>query len=281
MTTADAAPSGPVVRPPAATSRSGPTFTRVVASEWTKLRSLRSTRWSLLAAVAAMILLALLIVLAQMGRWDRMSIFERLRYDSINNAVGGYHLAQLAIGVLGVMVITGEYSTGMIRSSLMAVPHRLPMLWAKALVFAIVTFVLMLGSAFVAFFIVQAIATRHDVQHSLGDPHALRAVIGAALFLTVLGLLCVGLGALIRNTAGAIAAFVFLLFVLPGITAILPASMTNAIWPYLPLNAGTTVATSTFDDGRHLATWTGFALFCGYAAIALALGAISLMRRDA
>jgi ABC-2 type transport system permease protein len=257
------------------------TFPHVVRSEWTKLISLRSTRYSLLAAVVTMILLAMAIALAQMGRWNSMNIIEQLRYDSIDNAVGGYHLAQLAIGVLGVMVITGEYSTGMIRSSLMAVPHRLPMLWAKALVFATVTFVLMLISSFVAFFVVQAIATRHHVQHAIGDHHALRAVIGVALFLTVLGLLSVGLGALIRNTAGAIAAFVFLLFVLPGITAILPASMSDAVWPYLPLNAGTTIATSTFDDGRHLTTWVGFALFCGYAALALGAGAVSLLRRDA
>jgi ABC-2 type transport system permease protein len=259
----------------------GVTFPRVVRSEWTKLISLRSTRWSILAAVASMILLATLIVFARMGRWDQMSFFERLRYDSINNAVAGYHLAQLAIGVLGVMVITGEYSTGMIRSSLMAVPHRLPVLWAKAVVFAAVTFVLMLISSFIAFFIVQAVARRHHVQHTIGDPHALRTVIGAALFLTVLGLLSIGLGAVIRNTAGAIAAFVFLLFVLPGINAILPASMSNAISPYLPINAGTTVATSTFDDSHHLGVWPGFALFCGYAAIALIAGAVSLMRRDA
>jgi ABC-2 type transport system permease protein len=257
------------------------TFGRVLRSEWTKLISLRSTRYSLLAAVAMMILLALAVALAQMGRWNSMNVIEQLRYDSIDNAVGGYHLAQLAIGVLGVMVITGEYSTGMIRSSLMAVPHRLPMLWAKAVVFAAVTFVLMAVSAFIAFFVVQAIATQHHVQHSLGDPHALRAVIGVALFLTVLGLLSIGLGALIRNTAGAIAAFVFILFVLPGITAILPASMSDAIWPYLPLNAGTTIATGTFDEGHHLGTWVGFALFCGYAALALGAGAVSLMRRDA
>jgi ABC-2 type transport system permease protein len=270
-----------VPTPAALPARPGLTFPRVVRSEWTKLRSLRSTRYSLLAAVVLMILLAFAIALAQMGRWDRMSIIEQLRYDSIDNGVGGYHLAQLAIAVLGVMVITGEYTTGMIRSSLMAVPRRLPMLWAKTLVFATVTFVLMAFASFVAFFVVQAVATRHHVQHSLGDPHALRAVIGSALFLTVLGVLTVGLGALIRNTAGAIAAFVFLLFVLPGIAAILPQSMTDAIWPYLPLNAGTTVATSTFDDSRHLATWTGFALFCGYAALALGAGAISLRRRDA
>ncbi len=267
--------------PTRAAAGGGVTFPRVLRSEWTKLVSLRSTRYSLLAAVATMILLALAIALAQMGRWNSMSLIDQLRYDSIDNAVGGYHLAQLAVGVLGVMVITGEYSTGMIRSSLMAVPHRLPVLWAKAAVFAAVTFVLMLTAAFVAFFVVQAVATRHHVQHAIGDPHALRAVIGVALFLTVLGLLTVGLGALIRNTAGAIAAFVFLLFVLPGIAAILPRSMTDAIWPYLPLNAGTTVATSTFDDGRHLGTWVGFGVFCGYAAIALGAGAISLMRRDA
>jgi ABC-2 type transport system permease protein len=270
-----------VLAPRGGASRRGVTFPRILRSEWTKLRSLRSTRYSLLAAVVMMILLAVGVALAQMGRWNSMSVFDRLRYDSIDNAVGGYHLAQLAIGVLGVMVITGEYSTGMIRSSLMAVPHRLPMLWAKALVFALVSFVLMLVASFVSFFLVQAIVTRHHVQHGIGDPHALRAVIGAALFLTVLGLLSVGLGALIRNTAGAIAAFVFLLFVLPGITAILPAHMADAISPYLPLNAGTTVATSRFDDSHHLGTWVGFALFCGYAALALAAGAITLMRRDA
>jgi ABC-2 type transport system permease protein len=264
-----------------APARLGVTFQRVVRSEWTKLRSLRSTRYSLLAAVGTMILLALAVALAQMSRWNGMSLAERLRYDSIDNAVGGYHLAQLAIGVLGVMVITGEYSTGMIRSSLMAVPHRLPMLWAKALVFAFVSFVLMLIASFVSFFVVQAVVTRHHVQHSISDPHALRAVIGAALFLTVLGLLAVGLGALIRNTAGAIAAFVFLLFVLPGVTAILPAHMADSISPYLPLDAGTTVATSTFDNSHHLGTWVGFALFCGYAGLALAAGAITLMRRDA
>jgi ABC-2 type transport system permease protein len=277
-----APPLAPSARVNAATPRRvGVTFPRILRSERTKLVSLRSTRWSLLAAVVTMILLAVIIALAQMGRWSHMTIIEQLRYDSIDNAVGGYHLAQLAVGVLGVMVITGEYSTGMIRSSLMAVPHRLPVLWAKAVVFAAVTFVLMLASSFVAFFAVQAIARRHHVEHTIGDPHALRAVIGAALFLTVLGLLTVGLGALIRSTAGAISAFVFLLFVLPGITSILPSSIANAISPYLPLNAGTTVATSSFDDSHHLGTWVGFALFCGYAALALAAGAVSLMRRDA
>jgi hypothetical protein len=109
----------------------------------------------------------------------------------------------------------------------------------------------------------------------------LRVVIGTALFLTVLGVMSAGLGALVRNTAGGIALFVALLFVLPGITAILPSSVSDTIVPYLPLNAGTTVATVVFEDPHHLTPWGGFALFCGYAVVAVLAGAISLARRDA
>jgi ABC-2 type transport system permease protein len=253
----------------------------VIRSEWTKLMTLRSTRWSLLAAVLAQGALGILIAAVQMNRWTHLPAGDRATYDSIDTGVGGYHLAQLAIGVLGVMIISGEYSTGMIRSTFLAVPRRLPVLWAKITVFSAVTFVLMLASAIVSFFVVQAIVTQHHVQHSIGDPHALRAVIGTALFLTVLGILATGIGALIRNTAGGIAFFVFLLFVLPGITAILPASVGDSINPYLPLNAGFTVATSTFENSHHLSPWAGFAVFCGYAAVAVAAAAIGLVRRDA
>jgi ABC-2 type transport system permease protein len=257
------------------------TQAHVLRSEWTKLWTLRSTRWSLLAAVFAMAALGMVIAAFQMGHWARLEAHERLTYDSINTGVGGYHLAQLAIGVLGVLVISGEYATGMIRSSFMAVPHRLPVLWAKAAVFGAVTFVLMLVSSFISFFGVQAIVTQRHVQHSLGDPHALRVVVGAALFLTVLAVMNVGIGGLVRNTAGGIATFVGLLFVLPGVIAILPSSISDSISPYLPLNAGTAVATSTFDNSHHLAPWAGFALFCGYAALAMAAAAIGLRRRDA
>ena len=254
---------------------------RVVRSEWTKLWSLRSTRWSLLAAIVGMAGLGMIIAAFRMGHWSHLSAGERARYDPIDNGVGGYHLAQLAIGVLGVIVMSGEYATGMIRSTLMAVPHRLPVLWAKALVFAVVTFVLMLASSFVSFFGVQAIVAQRNLQAHLGDPHALRAVVGTALFLTVLGVLSVGLGGLLRSTAGGIAAFVGLLFVLPGITALLPSNIGDAISPYLPLNAGFAVATSTFDNSHHLAPWTGFGVFCAYAVVAVAAAAVALVRRDA
>ena len=262
-------------------ARSRVTQANVVRSEWTKLVTLRSTRWSLLAAFISMGGLGILIAAVQMNRWTHFDPHDRATYDSLDTAVGGYHLAQLAVGVLGVMVISGEYSTGMIRSSFMAVPKRLPVLWAKVGVFAAVTFVLMLIASLLSFFVVQAIVSSHHQQHSLGDPHALQTVVGAALFLTVLGILATSIGALIRNTAGGIALFVFLLFVLPGITAILPASTSDAINPYLPLSAGTTIATSTFDDGHHLAPWAGFAVFCGYTALALGAAALGLLRRDA
>jgi ABC-type transport system involved in multi-copper enzyme maturation permease subunit len=257
------------------------TLPRVLRSEWTKLWSLRSTRWSLLAGFVAMAGLGPLIAAVQMSRWSRLEPHDRLTYDSINVGVGGWHLAQLAIGVLGVLVMTGEYSTGMIRSSLLAVPRRLPVVWGKLIVFGVVTFVLMLMASAISFLAVQAIVTQHHVQHSLSSPGALRTVIGAALFLTALSALCLGLGTILRNTAGGIAAFVGLLFVLPGISAILPSSVNNSISPYLPLNAGTTIASHTFDNAHHLSVWAGFALFCGYAAVAVIGGALTIMRRDA
>lgn len=257
------------------------TLPHVLRSEWTKLWTLRSTRWSLLVSFIAMAGLGPLIAAVQMSRWSQLQPQDRLGYDAINTGVGGYHLAQLTIGVLGVLVITGEYSTGMIRSSLMAVPRRLPVLWAKLAVYAAVTFALMLIAALISFFAVQAIVTQHHVQHGLGDPGALRTVIGVALFLTVLAVLCLGIGGILRNTAGGIATFVALLFVLPGISAILPASVNDSISPYLPLNAGTTIASHRFDNSHHLTTWGGFGLFCAYAAVAVLGAAISLKRRDA
>jgi hypothetical protein len=123
--------------------------------------------------------------------------------------------------------------------------------------------------------------TQHHEQETLGSPHDLRAEVGTALFMTVLAELTVGLGPRARNTAGGIASFVGLLFVLPGIVALLPSSTGDAISPYLPLNAAFAVATSTFDDSHHLAPWAGLAVFAGYALVAVGAAVIGLMRRDA
>ena len=259
----------------------GVTFPRVVRSEWTKLWSLRSTRWTLALSFIAMAGLGPLVAVIQMARWAQLSASDRLTFDSINSGVGGWHLAQLGIGVLGVLIISGEYSTGMIRSSLMAVPRRLPVLASKVLVYAAVAFVLMVIASLVSFFAVQAIVTQHHVQHGIGAPGALRVVIGDGLFLTVLAIMCVGLGCWVRNSAGGIAAFVGLLFVLPGIVAILPTSIGNSVSEYLPLNAGTTVVTHHFDNSHHLGIWGGFGVFCGYTVIVLIGASITLLRRDA
>jgi len=253
---------------------------RVIRSEWTKLWSLRSTRWTFFVAILGMAGLGPLIASIQMNRWDRMSLGDRLHFNPINTGVGGYHFAQLAIGVLGVLVLTGEYSTGQIRSSFMAVPKRLPVLWAKAGTFAAVTFVLMLISVLVSFLFSQSILTQHHVQTTLSHAPALRAVIGTALYLAVLGMFCTGLGAIVRNTAGGIALFAGLLFVLPGLAAILPTSTQNAINPYLPSNAGTTILSGT-HQAHTLSAWGGFGLFCGYTLIVLIAAAILMRRRDA
>lgn len=258
----------------------GVTQWRVVRSEWTKLWSLRSTRWALLVSVVAMAGLGIVISAVQMAHWNQMRAEERTGFNPIDVSLAGWHLAQLAIGVLGVLLITGEYSTGQIRSSFAAVPRRLPVLWAKAGVYAAVAFSLMLTASFVAFFVSRPILARHHVDASLSSPHVLRAVVGAALFLTATGLLGLSLGALVRNTAGGIAIFAGVMFVLPGISAILPNSWGDSIDPYLPLSAGTDII-NVQPDPTSLAPWTGFALYLGYALVALAASAYLLRRRDA
>jgi ABC-2 type transport system permease protein len=255
---------------------------RLLRAEWTKLWSLRSTRWSLLAAFVAMAAGGIISAAVSMTQWSQLSAHERATFDSIDTAVIGLNGAQLAIGVLGVLVVSGEYSTGMIHASLMAAPRRLPVLWAKIGVFAAVTFVLMLLASAISFLAVQAIVSAHDQQHAIGDPGALRVVIGAALFLTVLAVMTIGIGALVRSSAGGIALFVGVLLIVRLLARFLPSSIADSVEPYLPGYAGTTVATHTqFEQAHHLSTWGGLALFCGYAALAVAAGAVVLMRRDA
>lgn len=252
---------------------------RVIRSELTKLASLRSTRWSMLVAVVAMAGLGVLISTVRMANWS--SAADRARpLDPLDVSLAGWHLAQLAIGVLGVLVISAEYSTGLIRSTLAAVPRRLPVLWAKMLVFATATLLLMLPCALVAFLASQAILRRHHLQIALSHPHALRAVIGAALYLAVTGLLGLSLGAILRNTAGAIATFVGVMFVLQGIVDLLPSRWGDAITPYLPLDAGTGLM-NMVQPGGALAPWTGFAVYAGYVAALSAGAAVLLARRDA
>src|ERR1019366_4208962 len=169
----------------------------VIRSEWIKLRSLRSTWFSLLATVVIIVGLGTLFAAL---RAHRFAHEDRGGFAPTLVSLRGVFLAQLAIGVLGVLVISGEYSTGMIRSSIAAVPHRQPVLIAKAVVFGVVVFVVSLVSTFVAFLLGQAAQASTHAQASLSTPGAVRAIFGGALYLTLIGLLAVGLGFLIRNT---------------------------------------------------------------------------------
>lgn len=189
-------------------------------------------------------------------------------------------LAQLAIGVLGVLLVTGEYAIGSILSTFAAVPARLPVLWAKTAVFAAATLLVTVPAVLVAFFVGQSILSGKGIQASIGDPGVLRAVLGAALYLTVVGVLGIGLGSLLRSTAAGISALFGLLFVVPIIVRLLPASVSGPVGKYLPSSAGQAV-TAVVRESTSLSPWTGFALFCGYAAIAVVAAALALWRRDA
>ena len=253
---------------------------RVLLSEWTKLRSVRSTRWSLAVAFVFTIGIAAIATAVFRHHWPTMNAHDRADFHPLEVNLAGVQLAQLAIGVLGVLVITAEYSTGMIRASFTAVPKRLPVLWAKAAVYGATTLVLMIPSALLAFIVGQSIlAGGNRIPHlSLGDPGVARAVIGAGLYLTVVGLFGLGLGAIVRNTAGGIASFAAIMFVLPPLMNVLPTSWNNAASPYLPLAAGESIMSIT--PGNHLSPWVGFGLLCGYTGAGLALAAVLLRQRD-
>ena len=250
----------------------------VLRSEWTKLRSVRSTAWSLAAAFVLTIALAALAAAVVVNHWPHMQAHDRADFHPLDVAQVGVQLAQLAIGVLGVLLITAEYSTGMIRASMTAVPRRLPVLAGKAVVYALVTFCLMAPASLAAFFSSQAILSGRSIQTSFTAAGVPRAVIGAALYLTVIGLFGLGLGAIVRNTAGGIATFAGIMFVLPPLMNVLPLSWNQAASPYLPLQAGERIM--ALHQGNQLAPWTGFGVLCAYAAVALILAAILLRRRD-
>ncbi len=254
------------------------TQANVVRSEWIKLKSVRSSVVVTGLTILCLVGLGLLSTYLTKARWSHLSPGDQMPSELISRSLIGVNLAQLTVGALGVVVITGEYTTGMIRATLGAVPKRLPVLWAKASVFTVVTFAVALVSSFVAFVAGQAILGAHGV--SLDAPGALRAVFGVTLYVTVVGILGLALGFLIRNTAGGITAMAGLILVLPQIVKALPTSWYNSIYPYLPSSAGQAVYAPHASPGT-MAPWTGFALFLGYTAVAILAAAWALRRRDA
>ena len=265
--------------PPAAATGQRVTQARVVRSEWTKLRSLPSTAWSLLVTLALIVGFGALYCVLRVTRppSDPAAVAA---FDPTAVSLTGVQLAQLAIGVLGVLLMAGEYATGTIRVSLAAVPRRLPVLWGKAIVFALTTLVLCLPATLAAFLVGQSILSAEGLDISLGEPGVARAVLGSALLLSAVGLLGLGLGALLRSTAAGVAGLIGLLFGPQLLTGLMPAAWSDTLYPYLPVPAGAAVA-NLRPDPAALAPWAGFGLFCLYTAVVLALAAWQLQRRDA
>jgi ABC-2 type transport system permease protein len=251
----------------------------VFRSEWTKLYSLRSTRWALLATAVMTIGFGLIASAVTVSRWGSLSAADKASFDPLNTSLLGVRFGVLAIGVLGVLLITGEYTTGMIRSTMTAVPKRLPVLWGKTGVYAVVALAIAIPAAFIAFFAGQAILSGQNLQIAFSHAGVPGAVLGAAGYLTLVGLFAMGLGAVMRNTAAGIATFAGIMFVIPPLISILPSSVANSIDPYLPSNAGQAM----MQIGHHantLSPGAGVAVFAGYVVVVIVAAAVLLVRRD-
>jgi ABC-2 type transport system permease protein len=276
MTGATIAPAGPDQR---AAFRAA-TFGDVLCSEWTKLRSVRSTFWALTATIVLGVGLGAVISAATAHGYAKSSASAKLSWDPTAVSLYGISIAAAAIAVLGVLFISSEYSSGMIRTSLIAVPKRGRVLAAKSLVFAVVTFVVGEATSFAAFFVGQALISGHAPHAAFGDPGVVRAVVGAGLVLTALAVLSVAAAAVLRHPAAAIAAMMAVLFVLPAIAQALPNSWRNPVTEFWPTLAGGQLA-NVYISAHTLQPWPGFGVMCLFVAIVYAIAWTLLDRRDA
>lgn len=256
------------------------TLGTAISSEWIKVRSLRSTWWTLFATVVFVAGLGTLFSAVHAHQYNNGNIDFDLIRDPTQVSLRGIFLGQLAMGVLGVLVISGEYTTGMIRASLTALPRRWPVLAAKAAVLGLLTFLVAEAATFAAFLLGQAALSSTHIQASLSTPGALRACFGAGVYLTIIAMLGVGLGFILRTTAGGIATLVGVVLILPLLAQALPSPYSSDVTKYLPLSAGTQII-STHLDSSALSPWTGIAVAAAYAAAALIGGLYVLRRRDA
>jgi ABC-2 type transport system permease protein len=264
---------------PVSATVAGPvTQVRVVRAEWAKLRALRSTRWCGLTAVV--LIVGLGAAIAGSGTAYHVSAGNSAA-KGVSAALLGLLFAQLVIGVVGVLAFSGEYGTGMIRATLAVVPSRLPVLWAKVIVLVGLVLPMTLLCAVADFFTATAIvSSRGGSVISLTDPGVLRTVAGSSLYLTVVVVIGLALGALLRKTAAGLSVFAAVFFVVPIVVGALPQNITGFA-PYLPSNAGGALWGSPLDTAHALSPWTGFAVLCGYAVVLTGLAAWRLRRRDA
>jgi ABC-2 type transport system permease protein len=277
MTTIQISPAARQRLLPPETGRAG--FADALRSEFTKIRSTRSTYWTLFALIVVCIGIG---ALASAGTASHPNGVSRASFDATQQSLAGLYVGQLVIAALGALTITSEYATGMIRTSLAVQPRRGVVFAAKGVVFAVVTLITGLVASFGSFFVGQAILSPHHLSATLGQPNVLRAVIGGALFLTACGMLAYGLGAILRHTAAAISAAIGLLFVLTVLVQFLPSSWQNSLDKWMPALAGSQVWATKVTEGAHqFPAWGGFAVLAGWAAVAIVVGLVLFRTRDA
>ena len=255
----------------------------IVNSEWIKLRTVRSTVWSYALIVLAS--LGMAVLMAGTIDFGGAEVPADQRNSVILQAsTFGIYFGQLIVAVLGVLVISGEYSTGMIRSTLTAVPKRIPALAAKALVLFLTTLVVGLVSVFGSLAIALPLLGRSDIEPDFSDGSLLRDVALSAVYLALVAVFALGVGTILRSAAGGIAAALGVILLLPTIFQLI-ASLTQAEWaanvmPYLLSNAGTGIFTPSFD-GSGLEQWQNLLVVLAWVAVSLIGGALLLKRRDA
>ena len=259
-------------------ARSSYGFRTVARMEWHKLRTVRSTWYVLAAFAAGMIGLAVLVL----GRdnYAQMSAADRASFDPTYESFLGLVLGQLLLGGLGVLAITPEFSSGMIRATFAAAPRRPLVLAAKAAALGAVTLVVGEISALAAFLIGQAVLKAPAPHATLGQPGVLRAVLMAGAYPALIALIGLGIGAIVRHTAGAICALFGVVFMLPLLVVPLGTSIQNKTQKFLP-DTMRNALTAIKPVGHLLSPGLTFGLLCVYAVAALAAGAWALARRDA
>jgi ABC-2 type transport system permease protein len=258
------------------------TAARVLRSEWAKLWSLRSTWITLGLALLFVIAFGLISLAHYKSALDsgRHMDPDLVTATAVDLSLFGTNFGQLALGVLGVLVTAGEYSTGMIRSTLAAVPKRLPVLWSKTLVYGVVAFLVALVGVFVAFVTGHGIVSGTPAAITLSDAGVVRALFGGALYLGLVGMIGVALGALLRSVAGGISVLVATLMLIPGLAELLPTSWQNSLNQFLPSNAGQSMF-ALHHAAHTLSPGAGLLVFLAWTALALAGAAYRLVRTDA
>jgi ABC-2 type transport system permease protein len=259
-----------------------PGFTDLLRSEWTKFKTLRSTWWSLGIMIAVSLGVAIAVTSSFTAGYNTLSTDNKTQFQ--NDTIGlllqpGSTFGQLAIAVLGVLLISAEYSTGMIRSTVLAAPRRTPVLAAKAIVLAAVVFVLAEVIGWTNFLIGSAIVKKHATV-TLATPGTLRALIGFGLVMTMTALMALALGALLRHTAAAISVTLGMNLVAPGLLGLIPGSVGDHLSEAMPSRAGQMIMDRTLDHGTPYGQWGGFAITVAWTVGLMALAFVSIKRRD-